>query len=937
VVHQLADIRPEERRGAGAAFVTMLGTLAGHTLLETARDALFLARLPPSQLPWAYLAIALLAVAISQGPWRPTGRGVGRYGISLVLVATGAVTLGFWLLSAWQSAWALRALYVWTGLVGTLTGLQFWIVMGELYTVTQAKRLYKLIGTGSLLGAVLGAGAAREIASRLGPEPLVLAAALTLVATGVGPALLVRRPSRMLRAGRSSSLGSSLRDSVVLLRSQPYLRNLAGLVLAGTVALTLTDYIFKSYVAQNVPAEQLGPFFALVYGVLNLLALLSQVFLVGALLRTLGLHRSLWVLPALLFLGAAGVALGVGVAAALFLKGADGTLRHSLHRTTTELLFVPLPDGLRSRAKPFIDVVGQRGGQALASLFILTELGLGRGNAVLSLVLAGLALLWIVLAAEMRGNYLDLFRAALREGAIRDSRELPEVDLNSLEALFAALNSSDDTEVIGAMEYLADQERTRLIPALILYHPSRPVALRAFELFEKSGREDFLPIADRLLDHDDGEIRAAALRARTTIRPDEAVLRAAQSDPSPLVRSTALVGLIAGGWQDASLVAGLGGPAGTGTVEACVAPQSEERPLRELVRSGASVEGCIALARAVRRQPSPVFRDVLLHMADSADEQLQREVAWAMAAAPIAEFLPALLQMLGTRGVRGAARAALVAQGDAGLELLGQALVDERLPLEIRRHLPRTIALFPPQAAVALLESRVREEPDGAVRFKLISALGRLVTDHPGLALDQQVLDDATADSLVAAFRMIDWRLTLQHGARDDPRRATGGHDLLVTLLRDKERQVLERIFRFLDLRLRDEDLKRIYRGLRSTSPKVRANSRELLENLLPERWRPQVLALVDDGSDGQKLALAAPFYLPRRLDYESLLATLLEEQSETIRSITAHHVGELGLVSLRPRLEGLESAGSGFFLSRVVQRTLRLLGKAGGEVVHAR
>ena len=49
---------PGERRSLAAAFVTLFGLVAAHTLLETARDALFLARLPPSQLPWAYLAIA---------------------------------------------------------------------------------------------------------------------------------------------------------------------------------------------------------------------------------------------------------------------------------------------------------------------------------------------------------------------------------------------------------------------------------------------------------------------------------------------------------------------------------------------------------------------------------------------------------------------------------------------------------------------------------------------------------------------------------------------------------------------------------------------------------------------------------------------------------------------------------------------------------------
>src|SRR5688500_3618142 len=137
------DVRPEERRGAAAAFLTLFGILAAHTLLETARDALFLARLPPSQLPWVYMAMAVLAVGLSQfhGLTRR-----GTYSLPLLLLLFSGGTLTFWLLGSFQDPWTLRALYVWTGLVGTLAGVQFWLMLGELYTVTQAKRVYKLIG-----------------------------------------------------------------------------------------------------------------------------------------------------------------------------------------------------------------------------------------------------------------------------------------------------------------------------------------------------------------------------------------------------------------------------------------------------------------------------------------------------------------------------------------------------------------------------------------------------------------------------------------------------------------------------------------------------------------------------------------------------------------------------------------------------------------------
>src|SRR5688500_9937003 len=206
------DVRPGERRGVAAAFLTLFGILAGHTLLETARDALFLARLPASQLPWVYLAMAGIAIGLSQGPWRVPRFLSGRYSLSILLAACALVSFGFWLFGASTHPWQLRALYVWTGLLGTLSALQFWMVLGELYTVTEAKRLYKIVGAGSLLGAVSGAALARILAGSFGPSSLILASALVLVATALGPGLYVRRPEGLVASlGRGPSLAQAVR------------------------------------------------------------------------------------------------------------------------------------------------------------------------------------------------------------------------------------------------------------------------------------------------------------------------------------------------------------------------------------------------------------------------------------------------------------------------------------------------------------------------------------------------------------------------------------------------------------------------------------------------------------------------------------------------------------------------------------------------------
>jgi AAA family ATP:ADP antiporter len=845
----------------------------------------------------------------------------GAWKLPLLLLLFAVVTLAFWRFGSFANRWTLRALYVWTGLVGTLAGLQFWLVLGEFYTVTQAKRLYKVVGAGSVLGAVAGAAVARAIAASFPAGQLVLASAVAMALTAVGPALWLGKPAgaaspRAVTPESGSGLGfAPLLEGFDLLRGHLYLRSLAGLVLISTVALTLADYVFKSVVAQTVPAAQLGTFLATFYMILNVLALTVQVLLMGWVLRFLGLHRALWTLPVLLFAGASAMVFGGGLVAALLLKGADGSLRHSLHRTSTELLFVPLSDGLRARAKPLIDVVGQRGGQALASVLILSQGGLGRGDTFLAGAAAALCVAWVAWASDLKKHYLELFRTALREGMLARSAEMPELDLASLETLFNALNSQDDGEVVGALDLLAQEGRSHLIPALILYHPSSIVVLRALDLFARAARTDFLPIAARLRDHPEPEVRATALRARWTAQGDEAALREALADPSTLVRATALAGLLSGGWAAA-----------------------EDRAALEELRVSGSPEERRALAQAIRLQPSAAFEDLLVQMAEDRDEQVQALAAAAMGALGNPRFLPVLLPMVAEREVRRAVREALLAIGPPALRFLDESLGDHDLPQELRRHLPRTISRFPAREAAPVLLRHLTREVDGMVRFKILRGLGRIAAEHREVPLDAEIVRVATDRTLEASFRLAHWRAVLDAGARQDPGRLTPGHDLLVDMLRDKQAHTLERVFRLLGLQYRDEDFESIYRGLHNRNAKVRASSREFLDNLLRPPLREAVLALVEEGDGSARVYGANPYYLPPELNYVDVLAAILDRGDESLRCIAAHHVGEVGLVELRPRLTALMAGDAGFFVVRVVSRALELLAdKQGEETVHAR
>ena len=912
MIHPLRNVRPEETRLVRGAFVTLWGILAGHSVLETARDALFLGSLPPSRLPWVYLAIAFVSVLLMQLQGRlSVGKGNRRV-LGSLLLGSGLVTAGLWSLLDAEHPWVLYAIYVWTGAFATMVVTRFWMTVENVFTVTQAKRVFAVIGAGAVAGAISGSALARALAELVEPRQFLLVASGLIAATGLLPLLVLREEEENPGGEDVPHYTGRLmwRSSLRMIAERPYVKRLSGMVVLSTVVLTLVDYLFKSIVATHLEPEQLPGFFATTYLVLNLLSLLLQLTVVGSLLRAFGLHRVLGLTPFLLALASALLVVVYTLSPlllllpALALKGIDGSLRHSLHRTALETLFVPLSRQIREQVKTFVDVLGQRGGQALASLFILVVVALPAPEALIGVTVVVLCVAWIRVAGDLRRHYLDLFRDALSATATSTRLEFPELDMASLETLIARLNSENDMEVQAALDLLAEQERVHLVPALILYHPSPAVVIRALELFTEHRREETLPILTRIADHEDARVRAAVLRARAVLAPDvNRQLKEFLDDPSPVVRATALVTLVAADW---------------------IQGHEAEKALRAIA-GDASPEESQALVQSIQHQPHPIHASLLVEFAARDDRELLPDVARAMRAVRDERFIDPLIAMLPVRAVRSEARQALVALGAPALHALDAVLGDEERPQDVRRHVPRTISRFEPTAAAPVLMKHALEADDGLVRFKILRALGSLRRREPDLPLDDDVLRQGIERTLRGSLRLLDWRDALRRGAEEDPARATVVHELLLHTLEHKEHHAKERLFRLLGLLHPEEDFERIYRGLDSERAVERASSHELIEAVLQPPLRDALLGFVDHLPDAERLRRGAAYYAPRRWAYEEVLSAFLERGSLGLRCISMYHVGELGLGAFRPRLEALLEVGPEV-QRQVVRRALELM-----------
>lgn len=871
-----------QRAAALLATATLFAIMAGHTLLETARDSLFLTRMSVERLPWAYGSIALIALLAIEGDRHLRRRFSPRRLLACTLLA-GAVGCALFVQPFRAHAgWAPHAFYVWVAVVATLAIGQFWLLLSESFTVAEAKRVYALVGAGGLLGAMFGGGLARASAASghgegtllgLGAGLLALAAALAGLRRGLHEPAPPDRPSVV--TGMLAARTAAMRD----LRSERYLRRLLGISVLATVAVTLADFAFKAEVVRRVPSHELAAFFGTLNAGVSAAAVVAQFVVAPQLLQALGAGRALLVLPVALGLASLGGLVAPGLVTFILLRGLDGSLRHSLHRSSIEVLYLPLASHARARWKLVVDVVGQRGGQALAAGVIALCLAAGLPPLAPLWLVSATCVAWVALSIRMDSAYVALFRDKVRAGAIETRADVPELDVRSLESLIAALGSDDEEEVLAAIDVLVDYERAHALPALLLYHPSSAIVVRALEVLMSSGRRNYAAAARRLLDRPDAEVQAAAMLALSGHMEADELRRELETERPIAARAAVLVAIKARGLDDD---------------EAC------EREIAAGVDPRAPIEVRVAFARAFRLRGDRCCLPVLHQLGRAAGPELQLELARAMLAIPDLEHVPQLLPMLANRNVRALARDALVAIGEPALDALGRATTDLELARAVRAHLPRSIARFGSPASAELLLDWFEREPDGWVRFKIIRALGLLRPHLRSKAHSRRMLAHGR-HALVRATQFMAVRLATELDRLADPRLATQCGELLIAVLREKEAHAVDRAVRLIGLLHSANGIHHIRQALAHRDRRRRADGIELLVHKLPHDIATALTSLLESGPDAARLGRAAEVLrepLAVR-SYEERLRLMLGDDSEAVRCVAACHVGELGLITL--------------------------------------
>jgi HEAT repeat protein len=377
--------------------------------------------------------------------------------------------------------------------------------------------------------------------------------------------------------------------------------------------------------------------------------------------------------------------------------------------------------------------------------------------------------------------------------------------------------------------------------------------IAAIDIFDRHGKVELIPVL--VLYHPSTEVRRRALEAFADASDHRfiPVARRMLSDEDPDIRAAALRAL-------------------TAVV-----------PSRELLEEKLDVEASIVRPTA------------LIELIASDDDAVRLETLRAMEGSPDPRYLAHLLPLLGNSDLRAAARSAVVAIGPEALVALDEALRDPSTSRKVRRRIPHTIILFDSRDAADILLEHLDREHEGGVRLKIVRALGRLQATQPSMVLDDALLRGQLRGSLLRVIQLLQWRAALESNGTPD----TADAELLRVALQDKERAALERAFGLMGLRHPEENFNLVWRGVTSDNAGLQAAGHEVLEATLPGSFREAVLAVIDNGESPAwraRVAAAALGATVKPLSHEEAVREMMQDRSEVIRGIAAHHTAELGL-----------------------------------------
>jgi len=813
--------RDEERKVTILSAILLFAIIAAFIILKSARDALFLSQYSTRTLPYfeaVTTGVTTLLVATYLRLYRAfsLNRAVG---VSLIAFAGGTILFWMGIISGGRPA--IPMLYVWVGVFGTLAPVQAWSVVNQRLLTRQAKRAFGIIGAGGIVGGSVGGLFARWIAVDWEVSALLpTAAALIFLALIIGQALSV--PYEKKESSDQVAEPTQIRRRFVAL--------ILMVVGIGTLVSAFVDFQFKVIAQRELATAQgLAAFFGSFYAYLGMVSLIFQLFATPMVMKRMGPVTTLSFLPLALILGNGLILVTSSLGAVVLLKGGEQLFKHSVDRSSLEVLYTTLPDHAKIRLKSLIDTIGVRVTEGIAAGLLILLFSVGHlPVSVLALINLPLLGVWIGATVLLSREYRRVLEATIQHKEI-DFATVQETLFTSdfYHRLPELLQSSEKQTVMDLLELLETGGHGKLGSYLevLLDHEDADVKLKALRLLFTQ-EEDLSHQVKRLLGDANRWVRIEAvhyLGFRSKLSPKK--LRYFLNDPDLALQAAACSGLLSQGVEASQQLA---------------YKKLEELLVRSLTPSQPEVRLEIAHLLEYVRLSAPLDRLYQQLLSDPSPE-VRKATLRSIARTHPSGIESTLIKALRNPSLRSEVRMALSSYGESLFPYLRRILEDDRSSVEQKKLTLKVLADIGGPRVPWLLVATARKA-NLVLRFAAIKALNRLQK--------RQTLEPFRATLETLLEQEMDWLETETQLARSFSPQPGG---LMEAVLSQRQTWARERIFRLLGLLYEPDSIYNAYLALLRGNKSRADASLEFLDTILSPEHRGSILPLLESNPKAEE------------------------------------------------------------------------------------
>lgn len=394
-------IETRELQAVLVSFAFIFILMAAYYMLRPVRDAMAsdwsnseISVLWNIQFVLSLVAVALLGTAVARVQF--------KFLVQSVYVVFAISFITFYFGSKWVSNPVLvdKGFYLWVSLFSLFHVSVFWSFMADLYSKEQSKRLFAIIYVGASAGAIAGPAIAAVTVRLLGSDALILVASCMLLVPVPMVLYLQRIKYTVLHNETvavdlgSLKIGGASLAGFRLFFTSPYLIGIAAFILLFT-AIGSFAYFEQTNLLRAYSLDQRTEILAWLALTVNILIFVLGFFATGRLVTRFGMPLTLALMPVFMCAALLVLAFAPILTVLLALQVARQAGNYGITRPAREMLFTAVDRESRFKAKPVVDVVMYRGGDAVwgMSFAALTD-GLGLGLGVMGAIGAGIAALW---------------------------------------------------------------------------------------------------------------------------------------------------------------------------------------------------------------------------------------------------------------------------------------------------------------------------------------------------------------------------------------------------------------------------------------------------------------------------------------------------------------------------------------------------------------